>query len=472
MVSNLVFGKEPVSRPSFWKRAIAIAALINLLLVLFDLSYVPWHDFYLNYLPKVTQLYDPIKGIELHPETQAYLNRVDELKQLLEDNELESPEVEASLRKLRRLSIQTIEDNPFALADKSRNLGKIENLIRQRVGEESAREAMAIFWSISHLSEYSWERELEFFNAEARPLMQTNYYREVRRSGQFVDYFWLIDLPFIILFAGYFLYRTYSMSRGLSEVTWPEAMLRRWYDLLLLLPFWRWLRAFPVAIWLDESRLVNIEPILAHMSSDFMVSFARELTPLVGIHAIEQLQEGIRRGDVTNWLFFPETRRPYIDINNTNEVEAIAQRLLSVSVYDVFPKIQPDLEAVLGRLIEGSLNQSPLYQQLQNFPGLNQLPTQIADNLAVSISESAYKTLTEMLSDSSMGSLGERLMKNFEAGFYGELQKPDNLEEIQSLLVDMLEEIKINYVQDIAEGKIRQLSARSQVLQMTRQKQK
>ena len=44
----------------------ALLALVNLGFVLFDLSYVPFCNFYLRNLPRVTDVYDPIKGIEPH----------------------------------------------------------------------------------------------------------------------------------------------------------------------------------------------------------------------------------------------------------------------------------------------------------------------------------------------------------------------------------------------------------------------
>ncbi|MEA5557347.1 hypothetical protein VB690_13010 [Nodularia spumigena CH309] len=44
-----------------------------------------------------------------------------------------------------------------------------------------------------------------------------------------------------------------------------------------------------------------------------------------------------------------------------------------------------------------------------------------------------------------------RLTKNFPDALEIELQKKHNLQELEQLLVDMLEEIKINYVKNIAE---------------------
>lgn len=147
-------------------------------------------------------------------------------------------------------------------------------------------------------------------------------------------------------------------------------------------------------------------------------------------------------------------RRPYLNINNTDEVKAIATRLLHLGVYDVLPKVQPELDALLHHSVQAILSQSPAYQQLQNVPGLNQLPTQLVQRLVSDISKTTYSTLTTLLEDPVVAEHSDRLVQNFTTAFQREVQKQQNLQEIQSLLVDMLEEVKINYVKGIAEGGI------------------
>lgn len=74
-----------------WDRSVALWAAINLLLVGFDLTYVPLRTFWLQRnlypipsvplavpltaLPNITPWVDPIKGIEPHRETSAYLRQ-------------------------------------------------------------------------------------------------------------------------------------------------------------------------------------------------------------------------------------------------------------------------------------------------------------------------------------------------------------------------------------------------------------
>ncbi|MFB2973279.1 hypothetical protein ACE1CD_30315 [Aerosakkonema sp. BLCC-F183] len=470
MVSNLKLNKPPVRRHRWLSQLIAIIALINLGLVFFNLSYIPWRDLYLQYLPNVTQLYDPFKGIEPHRETQKYLDKVNQLSAVISKTGLESPEVESLLSDLRSLSSQMIAENPFALANKSGNLEKIKNQMRDRIGMESAREAFNQFWSLSYLTEANWQKELNFFNRHIRPAIESNYYRHIDTNGKFVDNFWLIDLPFVILFCLDFLVRTFSLCRANPQLNWLQAMLRRWYDLPLLLPFWRWLRVVPVMLRLHQADLIDLEPIRQQINHDFVANFAEEITEVVGVRMIGQVQESIQRGDVTRWLFHPENRRPYIDINNTNEAMAIASRIIQLSIYDVIPQVQPDIDALVSHIIASALNQSPVYKQLQNVPGLNNLGNQLTDNLAKDLSGTAYKTLTATIEDPVVAELASRLVQNFQKGLELELKKKQHQTVIQSLLVDMLEEIKINYVKGIAEGGVEKiLSESEQLRQIVRQ---
>jgi hypothetical protein len=121
-------------------------------------------------------------------------------------------------------------------------------------------------------------------------------------------------------------------------------------------------------------------------------------------------------------------------------------------VYEVLPKVQPDLEVLLHHSIKTALNQSSIYQQLQNVPGLSQLPNQLTEKLVTDISDASYTTLANLLKDPVVAEHSNRLIQNFSEALRTELEKPQNLQEFQSLVVDMLEEIKINYVKGIAEG--------------------
>jgi hypothetical protein len=450
--------QPPFDRRHLWReRLIALLALLNLGLVFFNLTYVYGRDFYLQTVPSLMQLYDPIKGIAPHPETQNYLAQVDALEAQVFETGLQQPQTEGLLSQMRLLSQKLIEDNPFAGANKSSNLETIKQQIRVRTGETFASDAFARFWSQAYLQEAGWQQEINFWNTQIRPLIQTNYYRGVNKFGNYVDFFWLLDLPFVIVFALDFFTRISFIKRRNPELNWGEAVLRRWYDLFLLLPFWRWLRIVPVLFRLYHTELLNLEPVQAQAQRDFVIGLATDLTEMIGIQVIDQMQKSIERGDATQWLFHPESRQPYVQVNGRNEVQALATRLINVSVYDVLPEVRPDIEDLVHHSINSTFKQFPMYQQLLHFPGLSHLPAQITENLAKSLSSIAYKNLINTLEDPVAAEITGRLSRNFRVILEEKLQKKHNIQEIQSLLIDMLEEIKINYVKDIEEVGIEKL---------------
>lgn len=154
-----------------------------------------------------------------------------------------------------------------------------------------------------------------------------------------------------------------------------------------------------------------------------------------------------------------------------NEVKAIATRLVDISVYDVLPQIQADIEALVHHSLEHTLNQSSVYQQIKNVPGLSHLPRQLTEKLAKDVSQTAYQNLVNTLEDPIGAELTARLTRNLRDALDTELQKKQNREKLESFLVDMLEEIKINYVKKIAEGGVEKLSEKSEkVEEIIRQK--
>jgi hypothetical protein len=83
---------------------------------------------------------------------------------------------------------------------------------------------------------------------------------------------------------------------------------------------------------------------------------------------------------------------------------------------------------------------------------MNNLPEQLTERLAKDISQTSYTTLTTLLKDPVLAEMSNSLMGNFSEALESEVKKQHNLREIQTLLIDLLEEVKINYVKEIAQG--------------------
>jgi hypothetical protein len=186
----------PASQPWLKKleALIALIALANLGLVLFDISYIRFRDLYFRYLPQLTQRYDWVKGIEPFRDTDQYLTEVDRLETAIAQQGLSSSPVSQALADLQERSINMIQEDPFRVANKSGNLERLKNRMRKHMGAKSAKDAFRAFWSLQHLNGQNWQTELDFFNRNFRPLIAANYFRPIDESGDFVDRFWILDL--------------------------------------------------------------------------------------------------------------------------------------------------------------------------------------------------------------------------------------------------------------------------------------
>lgn len=444
-------------RNLWFERLMALTAMVNLGLVLFNLTYVRWRDFYLRNLPQIQKIYDPIKGIEPHRETEKYLRTVEEFEQQIGETELKSAMAASKLQELRDLSLEMIDDNPFALSSKSGTLEKIKNMMRDRLDYESSKRAFSTFWSIDYLSKEGLDKELDFYNQEIKPLIATNYYRSIGENGEFIDKFWIIDLPFVILFAVELLTRSFYIKRSQIGFSWLDCILWRWYDVFLILPFWRWLRIIPVLLRLDQAELINLQGIRQQTQKGIVANFAEEITQIVVIRVINQTQNSIKRGNLTRWLQQSQTLRPYIDINNVDEIEALGSIFVQTIIREVLPKIQPQIIALLQHNIDSAFNQSPIYRNFGNLPGLGQMQGQLSEQLATQIATNLYRAVVSATEDPVSAKLSNELVKSFSETLTSEIQKKQVLKEIQSLLIDFLEEIKINYVQQLSEQDIKQI---------------
>ncbi|MBD2388474.1 hypothetical protein [Cylindrospermum sp. FACHB-282] len=455
--------KTQKRRNLWFERLMAITATVNLGLVLFDLSYIPWHDFYLRRFPQVTQIYDSIKGIQPHRETNQYLQAVAALEKQVSQTGLKSPQAKAQLAQLSNLSAEMINSNPFAGVGKSGTLEKIKNRMRERTGKESAKRAFETFWSQEYLVKHGWNQEINFFNLKIRPGIASNYYRKIGENGDFLDNFWIIDLPFVVLFGIELLGRTFYIRRQHPHLNLLEAVLWRWYDLFLLLPFWRWLRIITVLVRLDQARLLDFHLVQRQLNQGIVANFAEDITEIVVVRVINQIQGSIGRGELTRWLSQPENLRPYIDINNINEVEAIAGLLVQTVVYQVLPKIQPEIIAILRHNIETVFQQIPIYRHLLTLPGVEQGQIQLSEQLATQITTNLYNALFSAVKDPVAAKLSAQLVEKFSAALGTEIQKKHVLSQLESLLCDFLEEVKINYVQRLSQEDI------DQIIEQTRQ---
>lgn len=466
------------TRGLWFPRLMAMIALINFLLVSFDASYIRFRDLYLKAAPEFTAWYgETLKGIEPDRTTFHYLETIAQLEAQVSQTGLTAMEARALLSDLQQQSIAIIDENPFQIANKSGTLELIKNKIRDRIGTDSAKDAFLDFWSEGYLSNRGWSTEISFFNKSIRPLFETNYFRGIAIDGGPIDRFWIIDAGFILLFAIELLARSFYLSRRYENLTLLDAVLWRWYDLLLIIPFsglrlprLGLLRLMPVAIRLNQAQLVDLEPLQNRFNRFLISQVAIELTEIVVLRLIDQVQNLIQEGSVSEWLLSTSTGRRYIDINGVNELQVIAKQLSTLLVNDVVPQLKPDIDALLQHSVIQVLDQSPAFKNFRQIPGIGGLPDQIAHQIVGQVAENSYAIMQVALQDEKGAQLTQTLLAKLTDTLRTEVQKKGMVTELESLTTALLEEVKLNYIRRLAvEDVERLIEQRYQIYNITQE---
>lgn len=433
---------------ALWMKFTAIFALINLLLGLFNLSYVPIRDVYLRYLPKLVDLYDPVKGIEPHPQTEQYLDTLERLFVQIPRTGLNSEATQTLLERVRRQSNDLIDENPFIASGKFSTFAKLQRRMLDRVNRDSAKDALQEFWSVEYLRSQGVRSELEFFQDDIVPLLETNYYRQTDDNGQPYDAYWRIDMWFILFFGAEFLLITFIAARRRNGLSWFDAILRRWYDWFLFIPVWRWLRVIPVAVRLHQSKVANMEYVLAQITHEPAAYLSDRVSEFVTVRTLNQAQESVENGDLARALLYP---RDYVSVGNADSIDFIGDRLLQLTIYKVLPQVQPELQSLLNHSMTEALRESAFVELVEQVPALQTLPDEATDQLASYLAHTTCDVLANAYSDEIGKERFDELTRQFQNALRQELQDKATLHELQRALSNVLEEVKINYVQRSAE---------------------
>ncbi|MFM7549428.1 MAG: hypothetical protein ACKO7Z_08200 [Cyanobacteriota bacterium] len=476
---------RPVSGPWLrrWDRFVAIWAGLNLLVVAFDLSYVPLRTFWLQrnlypipsvplavpltFLPDLTPWVDPIKGIEPHRETQAYLDafaQLDRSLAALPRGAAPNPEQRRLLQRQVELTTAMINSNPFLASGGTGTLEKIKNRLRQRADDDSAQQAAAALLAPSQIAVRGWSRERRFWQQQVLPLVATNYWRSIDENGRPTDHFWRLDL---LVFQGVFaldiLLRVIRLKRRLPGLRWRDALLRRWIDLPLVLPFWRWLRLLPVLERLQGAGLVTIEPLRAVVSRAVVALLALELFEVLALQLLDGGQSLVRSNQ---WPQRLRSLRSHQSVAAANDEEREVVELVRIwaplLLAQVAPRLAPDLQNLLGYALRQSLDRTVVPPPLRQLQPLLQVESGLSRQLASGMVESLLevsRSTGERLArrDDVQLELLQRCVDRFWEELAAALEGGPALQRSQELLCALLEELKTTYLSQISRSGIEAL---------------
>jgi hypothetical protein len=464
-----------------WERFVALWAVINLLAVAVDLTYVPLRAFWLQrslqplpamplavplpLVPDITPWMDPLKGIEPHRETQGFLAAFDQLDAAMSGHragEPLTPRQGELLRQQVRLTHQMVESDPFQATVGSGTLETIKNHLRRRAQRDSSKDAVSRLLSPEWLTRQSWDEERRFWQRRVLPLVARNYWRSMDETGRPTDHFWRWDL---LLFQSVFLLdillRAVRLRRRLPGLSWRDALLRRWIDLPLFLPFWRWLRLIPVLERLHSAGWINLEPLRAVISRGVVALLALELFEVLALQFLDGVQQQVRS---RRWPMRLRALRSHQTVMSQEERELVELTRLWAPLLlgRVVPRLAPELRGVLGHALRQSLERTLVPAPLRQLQPLREVEQGFSRQLA--------QGMVESLLDLSRGAgarLGRRddeqlrLLQHCIDRFWEELalvlEEGPALERSQDLICGAIERLKRNYLSQVSRAGIQGL---------------
>ena len=222
-----------------------------------------------------------------------------------------------------------------------------------------------------------------------------------------------------------------------------DAILRYWYDALMLIPVWRWLRILPVTVRIHKSGLFNMERILAQITHEPAAYLSHRASMFLIVRLLNQSQEAINNGAIADFL---SSSNEGVKVGEPDKINAIIDQLIGLTIYKVLPEVQPDLENLLRHSLKGALKESDAYQTIRAIPGIANLPQEAISQLADYLAQATYDVLINSYSDTEGKVIFDRLSDNFSHTLRQQLQDEATQTEIKVLLSDLLEEWKLNYV--------------------------
>jgi hypothetical protein len=298
------YGK--VTASALWDLFMVWVVLINLCLILFDLTYLWMRPTYFRYVPIVTRVWDPVLGIEPNPLSRALIDAADQTGQLLRLDP-ESTKLTSSLKDLRELTLRVFVENPFERSGQTKELDAIKEAMARETGHPISQlnnpEMLAAivddFWTGP--AELLRHR-LDLFNQRLEPLLAVNYFRPYNLNGHFVDHFWKIDLPFLILFWLEFMTRWFLAVRRRTYARWYFFPIFYWYDMLSLIPVLalrplRLLRVISIYMRLRQSGLSRVgRDVLSRGVAYISGIITEEVSDRVAVRILSEFGEEIEDG--------------------------------------------------------------------------------------------------------------------------------------------------------------------------------
>jgi len=371
-----------------WDLFMILVALVNLGLIVFDMTYLWLRPDYFLHARSVTEVYDPVKGIEPHPVTQDYLDLVDRLAQTAS-----AARTEPVRAKLETLAHEMVRDDPFLASDQTTKLIRAmhrtreladEERVRAELGPEASDEEVFIhFWS---LHPAGLQERYRSFNQQVRPYLAMCYKRQRALSGAYVDHFLWLDLPFLLFFLVEFGVRWALAVRRQHHPRWFVFPLYNWYEVLGLIPLvqfriFRLFRIVSIYLRLRRSELTRIgDDFISRRIRRYSDIITEEVSDRVAVHILSEIQDEVRSGASLDIIQSALAA-------NQHEIKAVVLESVRRTLSD--PVVMDNLAGLVQKGLEEASTQ---YESLKMVPGF------IKETLTRDIGLAVFRALVLSLS--------------------------------------------------------------------------
>ncbi len=385
-----------------WDLFMIQVVILNLNLIIFDLTYLSLRPYYLTHLPSVTKFYDPFLGIEPHRSTEDYLKMVNEYERILAtpDSHEKEEAIQFFSQKLIEQSAKIIDENPFEKAGLTANFQKIKFEIKKKYeadsgispDKSSSKDAFKWFWTydVKNVNNH-----IQFFKEEIFPLIEPNYYRHYGLNGKYVDEFFKLDVPFFALFLIEFLVQWFLSIKNRVYVAWFLYPMYHWYDVLGLIPLaefrvFRLFRVVSMYILLKNSSLTNVgNDIFTRTFTYYTNIIKEELTDMVTVRILSEMQEEIKSGASINLV--------------TSAVEARRDQLKKLIIDNIRKGLaNPKANDMVRKLLAEALVKSS-----NNASTLQLVPSVIKETITKDIGLAIFDSVNEVINSKLTGDQGE-----------------------------------------------------------------
>ncbi len=298
------YGRATLS--SLWDLFMVWVVIINLCLILFDLTYLWLRPTYFRYVPFVTRIWDPVLGIRPNPLTDDLIEQA-KSAQALFDLDPEAPALPRKLEALQVLSTRVFIENPFFRSGQTSDLDAIKAIMAGETGHATNRLGNPAI--LAEIARDYWRgppdllsRRFDVFEGQIEPRLAVNYFRGYDLNGHLVDHFWKIDLPFLVLFWIEFVTRFVLAVRRRTYARWYFFPIVNWYDLLSLIPVMalrplRLLRVVSIYMRLRQSDLSRVgRDFLSRGVAYISNIITEEVSDRVAVRILDEYREEIEDG--------------------------------------------------------------------------------------------------------------------------------------------------------------------------------